>query len=543
MTAGSPVRYSTAAGRWVLLATVLGSSLAFIDATVVNIALPAIGRDLHSDAAGLQWTINGYSLSLASLILLGGSLGDRYGRKRVFMIGVGWFAAASLLCGLAPTIELLIGARVLQGIGGALLTPGALAILQASFAPEDRSRAIGAWSGLGGIGGALGPFLGGWLVEVANWRFIFLINVPLALIVLLVTARHVPESRNPAAAHELDVPGVLTGAAGLGGLTYGFTAWPAHGPGSPVVLISLAVGVLAMVAFVLAERRSRHPMLPLGIFKSRTFSGTNLVTFLVYAANGGVFFLVVLNLQVVAGYSPLTSGIALLPVTVLMLALSARAGALGQRIGPRIPMAVGPLICAVALVMLSLIGAHADYWRQVLPAVIVFGLGLSLLVAPLTATALGSLDDAYAGIASGVNNAVARAAGLLAVAVLPLAAGIGSGNLTDARDLHPTYRTAMLICAGLMVCGGILAIVFVPSRRPHAARQAGRIPGREPAPAPARGPASEPSPGPVPVGGPGPIPDGASAGAPAWTAAPVRYASPIRSFCDPCGPPIHPSEL
>ena len=233
----SLIRYSTAAGRWVLLATVLGSSLAFIDSTVVNIALPAIGRDLDADAAGLQWTINGYALSLAALILLGGSLGDRYGRRRVFMVGVGWFAAASLLCGIAPNVETLIAARVLQGIGGALLTPGALAILEASFVREDRARAIGAWSGLGGIGGALGPFLGGWLVEVANWRFIFLINVPLALLVLWVAARHVPESRNPAAAREIDVAGVLTGAIGLGGLTYGFTAWPAHGPGSPQVLL------------------------------------------------------------------------------------------------------------------------------------------------------------------------------------------------------------------------------------------------------------------------------------------------------------------
>jgi EmrB/QacA subfamily drug resistance transporter len=489
--------YRSAAGRWVLLATVLGSSLAFVDATVVNIALPAIGRDLDADAAGLQWTVNGYSLSLASLILLGGSLGDRFGRKRVFMIGVGWFAAASLLCGLAPTVGLLIGARVLQGIGGALLTPGALAILESSFVRQDRAKAIGAWSGLGGIGGALGPFLGGWIVEVANWRFIFLINVPIALIVLLVTGRRVPESRNPAAPRQLDVAGVLTGAVGLGGLTYGFTAWPAHGPGSPVVLISLAVGVAGLTAFVLSERQSRHPMLPLEIFSSRGFTAANLVTFLVYAANGGVFFLVVLNLQVVAGYSPLASGIAMLPVTVLMVLLSARAGALGQRIGPRIPMTVGPLLCAAALVLLSMVGMDADYWTQVLPAVILFGLGLSTLVAPLTATALGSLDDAHAGVASGVNNAVARAAGLLSVAVLPLAAGIGTGSLTDAADLHPTYHNAMLICAGLMVGGGVLAAILVPSR----------LPAHMP----------KPEPGPVPTGA-------------------VRH----RTFCDPAGPPVQP---
>ena len=495
MTGPAPalVKYGTAAGRWVLFATVLGSSLAFIDATVVNIALPSIGHDLGGGAAGLQWTVNGYALSLAALVLLGGSLGDRYGRKRVFLVGTGWIAAASLLCGLATNNELLIGARVLQGVGGALLTPGALAILEASFVRTDRSRAIGAWSGLGGIGGALGPFLGGWIVELTNWRFIFLINVPLALLVLLVTGRHVPESRNPSAAGQLDIAGVLTGAIGLGGLTYGFTAWPAHGPGSPVVLASLALGVAGLVAFVLSEQHSPHPMLPLEIFSSRAFTAANLVTFLVYAANGGVFFLVVLNLQVVSGYSPLASGIALLPVTALMLLLSARSGALAQRIGPRIPMTVGPLICAASLVLLSMVGMHADYVTRVLPAVILFGIGLSALVAPLTATALGSLDDVYAGIASGVSNAVARAAGLLSVAVLPLAAGIGTGSLTDAADLHPTYRNAMLICAGLMVGGSALAAIFVPTRLP----------------------AHLPKPEPV---------------------APAEH----RSFCDPAGPPVLP---
>ncbi|MBM2618114.1 MFS transporter [Actinoplanes sp. LDG1-06] len=486
LTAGAPVRYHSASGRWVLLATVLGSSLAFIDSTVVNIALPEIGRDLGSDAAGLQWTVNGYALSLASLILLGGSLGDRYGRKRVFLLGVTWFALASLLCGLAQNVEMLIAARVLQGIGGALLTPGALAILEASFAAEDRSRAIGAWSGLGGIGGALGPFLGGWLVEVGDWRYIFLINVPLAAIVLWVGAKHLPESRNPEAARTFDVTGVLTGAAGLAGLTYGFTAWPANGPGDPVVLISLAIGLGSMIAFVLAEQRSPHPMLPMRVFRNKAFSGANLVTFLVYAANGGVFFLFVVNLQVVSGFTPLASGIALLPTTALMLVLSARAGALSQRTGPRILMTVGPLICAVALVLMSRIGSDATYWADVLPAVLVFGLGLSTLVAPLTATALGALEDAYAGIASGVNNAVARAAGLLAVAVLPLAAGLGSGNLTDAAQLAPVYRNTMMICAGLMVAGAVLAFLLVPKRLPAKA--------------------------------------------------------PARSFCDPCAPPVQPRE-
>ncbi|GIM93817.1 DHA2 family efflux MFS transporter permease subunit [Paractinoplanes toevensis] len=458
------IKYRSATGRWVLLATVLGTSLAFVDATVVNIALPEIGRSLSAEASGLQWTVNGYALSLASLILLGGSLGDRFGRKRVFMIGIAWFATASLLCGLAPNIELLIGARVLQGIGGALLTPGALAILEASFIRDDRARAIGAWSGLGGIGGAAGPFLGGWLVEAGSWRYIFLINVPVAAFVLWVAARHVPESRNPSAARRIDVAGVLTGAAGLGGLTYGFTAWPMRGPGDPVVLLALAVGVAGLLAFVLVEHRSPEPMVPLSIFRTTAFAGANLVTLLVYAANGGVFFLVVINLQVVAGFTPLAAGIAMLPATVLMLFLSSRSGALGQRIGPRIPMTVGPLVCAVALVLMSMIGPGTSYLTGVLPAVIIFGLGLSLLVAPLTSTALGSLDDAYAGIASGVNNAVARAAGLLSVAILPLAAGLGAGSLTVSDQLHPVYRHAMLICAGLMASGSVIAFILIPSR-------------------------------------------------------------------------------
>ena len=458
------VRYGSPTGRWVLFATVLGSALTFIDATVVNIALPHIGRDFRAGAAALQWTVNGYTLSLASLILLGGSLGDRFGRRRVFVTGVIWFAAASLLCGLAPDVQVLIAARVVQGIGGALLTPGSLAILEASFHPDDRGRAIGAWSGLGGIAGALGPFLGGWLVQVSTWRLVFLINAPLAAAVVAVALRHIPESRDPRAARSLDVPGVVLAAASLGGLTYGFTAWPTNGPGSVEVATSLGVGVAALIGFVFVERRSPHPMLPLDVFHSRACTAANLATFAVYAALGGVFFLVVLNLQVVAGYSALAAGTAMLPITVLMLLLSARSGALAQRIGPRLPMTFGPLVCAAAMLLFSRIGPHAFYPATVLPAVIVLGLGTSLNVAPLTATALGSLDESRAGIASGVNNAVARAAGLLAVAVLPLAAGLGTGSLTNPTTLAPVYRTSMYICAGLLVAGSIIAAVAIPTR-------------------------------------------------------------------------------
>lgn len=458
------VRYGRADGRWVLVATVLGSGMAFLDATVVNIALPHIGGQFHAGAASLQWVVNGYTLSLASLILLGGTLGDRFGRRRVFALGVAWFAVASLLCGLAPNVEMLIAARVLQGVGGALLAPGSLAIIEASFHPDDRARAIGAWSGLGGVAGALGPFLGGWLVQAATWRLVFLINVPIAAAVCVIALRRVPESRNPDAARSLDLAGVLTAAGGLAGLTYGFTAWPERGGSSPVVIAALAVGVVGLVGFLLVEAHAKEPMLPLETFRSRAFSAANLVTFAVYAALSGVMFLVVLNLQVVVHFTALTAGVSMLPVTVLMLLLSARSGALAQRIGPRIPMTVGPVICAIAMVIFSRIDAHATYVRNVLPAVVILGLGLSTTVAPLTATALGSVDERHAGIASGVNNAVARAAGLLAVAILPLAAGLGGGSLTVASDLGPMYHRAMLICCVLLLIGAFTAFVSIPTK-------------------------------------------------------------------------------
>src|SRR4051794_35171189 len=378
--------------------------MAFLDATAVQVALPAIGRELDSSLSGLQWTVTGYTLTLAALILLGGSLGDRYGRKRVFLIGVVWFAVASLLCGLAPDVEVLIAARALQGVGGALLTPGSLAILQSSFEAEDRARAIGAWSGLAGIAGAAGPFLGGWLVQSASWRWVFLINVPLAVAVVLVSRRHVPESRDPSASPSIDVIGAALGAVGLGALTYGLISWQEKGLGSATVLLALAVGVGGLVGFVLRERWAKEPMLPLEIFRSPLFDATNAVTFAVYAALGGVFFFLVLTLQVVSGFSPLEAGLALLPVTLLMLLLSARMGMLAQRIGPRLPMTVGPLLCAAGVLGLARIDADSTYALDVLPYVLVFGLGLSFTVAPLTATVLAAAPEEHAGLASGVNN-------------------------------------------------------------------------------------------------------------------------------------------
>jgi EmrB/QacA subfamily drug resistance transporter len=461
--AGAGLRYGQASGRWVLLATVLGSGMAFIDGTVVTIALPQIAGELGDSPAGLQWVANGYTLPLAALILLGGSLGDRFGRRRVFMIGVAVFAAASLLCAVAPTIGLLVAARALQGVGGALLTPGSLSILQSSFVPADRGRAIGAWSGLAGVAGAIGPLLGGVLVEASSWRLVFLINVPIAAGVLWIAARHVPESSDPFAPRGIDVPGALLCGAALGGLTYGLTAWSGRGGADPLVLGTLAVGVAALGVFLAVERRSPHPLLPLGIFASRVFRTVNLVTFAVYAALGGVFFLVVVQLQVVAGFSPLAAGLSLLPLTVLMLLLSARAGALATVVGPRLPMTVGPLGCAVALVLASRIGPGASYLADVLPPVVLLGLGLSLTVAPLTSTALGAVEVRHAGAASGVNNAVARTAGLLAVAVLPLLSGIGS-SLTDPATLDPAFGTSMLICAALMAAGALVAAAGLPRR-------------------------------------------------------------------------------
>ena len=463
------VRYGDPSGRWILLATVLGSGLAFVDATVVNVALPDIGSDLGAGVAGLQWTVSAYTLTLAALILLGGSLGDRYGRRRVFVVGVVWFATASLLCGLAPDIRTLVAARALQGVGGALLTPGSLAILQATFHPLDRARAIGAWSGLGGIAGAVGPFLGGWLIDVANWRWAFLVNVPLAALVVTVAARHVPETRDPVAAARLDLAGAALGAVGLGGVTYGLVAWPDADLDQPRVWGALTLGAAALAAFVADQRRSPHPMVPPSMFASRAFTAANVVTFAVYAALGGVFFLLVLNLRVVAGFSAVAAGTALLPVTVVMLLLSARAGALAQRIGPRLPMTAGPLVAGAGVGWMSSIGTGASYVGDVLGPVTLFGLGLALTVAPLTATVLAAVDDRHAGVASGVNNAVARAGGLIAVAALPLLVGLSGAAYADPTALAPAFRAAMLICAGLLAAGGALAAALVTRPTPAAA--------------------------------------------------------------------------
>jgi EmrB/QacA subfamily drug resistance transporter len=458
---GGGLRFETAPGRWVLAVAVLGSGMVFLDGTVVNVALPDIGRDFDASTSALQWILNGYTLTLASLILLGGSLGDHYGRRRVFVLGIGLFTAASLLCAIAPSAELLVFARLLQGIGGALLTPGSLAMIESSFRPSDRARAIGAWSGLGGVAAALGPLLGGYLVDAVSWRAIFLINLPLGIFVAVMARRHVPETRDPTAGGRLDYRGAALAALGLAGTTYALIEAPNGTSG--LVLGAGIGGVLALIAFLFTERRSASPMMPLGIFASRQFSAANAVTFVVYAALGGVFFLLVAFLQISLGYSPIAAGAASLPITVLMLLLSERSGALAQRIGARVPLTVGPLVIAAGLLLMTRIGIGDSYVSTVLPAVIVFGLGLTLVVAPVTATVLAAADERQSGIASGINNAVSRVAGLLAVAVLPLVAGLTGSKFYDPSTMVHGFHVAAAVCAALAAGGGILAWLTISS--------------------------------------------------------------------------------
>ncbi len=444
---------ASAQGRWLLVVAVLGSGMAFLDTTVVNVALPSIGHDLHASTSDLQWVLNGYLLTLASLILLGGSLGDRFGRRRVFVIGAAMFACASLLCALPPTIGALIAARLLQGIGGALLTPGSLAMIEASFCPQDRPRAIGAWSGMTGVASALGPLLGGYLVGAVSWRAAFYINLPLGAFVVLF-ARHVPETRDPCDGGRLDAAGAALAFLALAGSTYALIEAP--NGGSPAVWSAAALALAALLAFVAVERSSADPMLPLGIF-TRQFTSANLITLVVYGALGGFSFLFASFLQVSLGYSPLAAGAASLPVTLLMLLFSSHSGSLAQKIGPRLHLTTGPLLIAAGLVLMSRITPGDGYAGSVLPAALVFGIGLTLVVSPITATVLASVSERHSGIASGVNNAVARVASLLAIALLPPIAGL-TGHCFYVPDLMTRgFHVAMLVCAGVSAAGGLLA--------------------------------------------------------------------------------------
>ncbi len=466
LTGGEPgLRLASGPGRWVLFATVLGSAMASIDATVVGIALPAIGRDFDASLAALQWVVTAYTLTLAGLLLVAGTLGDRYGRRLVFIAGVIWFAIASVLCGVALNAGMLIAARALQGVGAALLTPGSLAIIEASFHPDDRGKAIGAWSGFAGVGTAIGPFLGGWLIQAVSWRLIFAINLPVAALVIAVAWRHVPESSDTAMSGRVDFAGGALVTLGLIGVTYGLIDGPSGGWARPAPVSALVAGAVLLAAFVARERRAREPVLPLSLFSSTQFSAANVVTFVVYAALGGALFLLPIQLEQVSGYTALEAGMSLLPVTVIMLALSARSGALAARIGPRLQMTVGPVIIAAGLALFARIGHSGNYLTEVLPAVLVFGLGLAANVAPLTSTVLAAAPAHNAGAASAVNNDVARAAGLIAVAVLPAAAGLTGAAYLDSGLFTAGFRTACFISAGLCVLGGMLAAATIRNPR------------------------------------------------------------------------------
>jgi EmrB/QacA subfamily drug resistance transporter len=527
--------------RLTLIATILGSTVAFLDSTVVNVALPAIQDDLDTGLAGQQWVVEAYMLTLVSLLLVGGALGDLYGRKRLFEIGLAGFGVTSILCAIAPTDEALIGFRALQGAAGALLVPGSLAILAATFEGEARGKAVGLWTAWSGISTLVGPAGGGLLVEL-DWRWIFWINVPLIVGTLLLTRHFVRESADPEAHRGVDFAGIGLSAVGLGGPVFALIEQPTRGWGDPLVAIPLIVGVLSFAAFIWWERRARAPMLQLELFRIRNFSMVNLATLCVYAGLIGSFFFLTLYLQQVAGYSPFEAGLATTPTTVLMFLLSGRFGALSARFGPRIPLTVGPIIGATGILLLLRVNQEVDYLVDVLPAMVLFGLGLSITVAPLTTTVLNSVEERHAGVASGVNNAVARVAGLIAIAALgavisaqfasslddrlsagegsaeasrvvdeakeqPLAGGDTSGlpagegqRLEDdiVASSESAFHLGMGIAAGLMILGGLIALAGV--RNPE---RAGR-PELEHAAGPAAvagecGRTSHPSePGPVP---------------------------------------------
>src|SRR5580700_3451067 len=426
-----------------------------LEATVVNVALPTIGRNLGASVAGLQWTLNSYVLTLAALVLVGGSLSDIYGRRRIFILGVVVFVAASALCAAAPTIGLLILARFIQGIGGGLLTPGSLAIIEAVFHPDDRTRAIGAWAGLGAVAGAIGPTVGGYQTDAVSWRAVFLINLPLGVFVVAAAVRHVPETRDPTRAGGLDLRGAALATLAIAGVCFALTE--ASGGLTPAVIAASAVGLAAAAAFVAVERRAKHPMLPLELFRSRQFASANLLALVTYAALGGVIFLFVAFLQITLGYTAVQAGAATLPITLLLLTLSTPSGAITQRIGPRIPLTAGAVLAGAGLLLMAHIHPGGKYFTAVLPSLIVFGIGLGALVAPITATVLASVDARHSGIASAVNNALSRLGQMIAVAALPLAAGLSGAAFENPVKLAAGFPVAMTIAAAASLAAALLA--------------------------------------------------------------------------------------
>ena len=438
-----PVPCPKDVSRAVLIATILASSMVFIDSSAVNVALPTIQRELGASAAQAQWVVESYALFLAALLLVGGVLGDRFGRKRIFILGTVLFASTSVWCGLSPNIEMLIVARAAQGMAAALLTPASLAIISAAFRDgTERGRAIGTWSGFTAITAAFGPVLGGWLVENASWRWVFFINLPLAVVVVAVALRGVPESRDEGAGR-LDIIGAVFATIGLGALVFGLIEGPARGWGNPVVLASLLIGVAGLVAFIAAETRVPSPMMPLALFRSPTFGGANLLTFLLYGAFGGALFWLPFNLIQVQGYTATEAGAALLPAILIIFALSRQTGALIGRYGARLPLTIGPLIVTLAFLLFAIPGTEGSYWTTFFPAAVVLGIGMAITVPPLTTAVMSEVPQQQAGTASGINNAVARTAGLIAIAVFGvIVTAVFNRELTSRLDAMPTLAPA-----------------------------------------------------------------------------------------------------